>query len=84
MRPVVDTADRVFEISVRNPGEATSVVVDGNIIAKLGLNDRVTVRRAQESFRMIEIAEHGYYRTLREKLGWGGRIERRERQGPEE
>jgi hypothetical protein len=23
---------------------------------------------------LIEIHGHGYYRTLREKLGWGGRM----------
>ena len=76
MRPVVDTADRVFEISVRNPGPSTSVVVDGGLLATLGPDDRVNVRRSAESFRMIEISGHGYYRTLREKLGWGGRIKR--------
>lgn len=78
IRPVVDTADRIFEISVRNPGEATSVVVDGNIVATLDADDRVTVQRADESFCMLEITDHGYYRTLRDKLGWGGRIKRRE------
>ena len=77
MRPVVDSSERVFQISVRNPGEATSVVVDGNIVAKLDTEDRVTIKRARESFQMIEITDHGYYRTLRDKLGWGGRIERR-------
>lgn len=78
MRPVVDTAERVFEISVRNPSEATSVVVDGNIVATVDADDRIIVQRSTESFRMIEVSEHGYYRTLRDKLGWGGRIERRE------
>lgn len=80
MRPVVDTAERVFEINVRNPGESTSVVVDGTVVAQLGLDDRVTVRGAKESFRMIEVERHGYYRTLRDKLGWGGRIERRQQE----
>lgn len=78
MRPVVDTAERTFKISVRNPSESTSVVVDGNTVANLTVDDLVTIQRAEESFRMIEVARHGYYRTLRDKLGWGGRIERRE------
>jgi len=77
MRPVVDTAERVFEIIVNNPGPNTSVVVDGHSVATLNSEDSVTVRRADQSFRMIEIEGHGYYRTLREKLGWSGRIERR-------
>ena len=77
MRPVVDTADRVFEVAVNNPAKDTSVVVDGQIVGRLGPKDRVTVRRAEQSFRMIEIAGHGYYRTLRDKLSWSGRMERR-------
>ena len=77
MRPVVDTADRVFEVAVNNPAKDTSVVVDGQIVGRLGPEDRVTVRRAEQSFRMIEIEGHGYYRTLRDKLSWSGRMERR-------
>ncbi len=84
MRPVVDTADREFEIIVNNPGPNTSVVVDGQSLATLNSEDRVTVRRAKQSFRMIEIEGHGYYQTLREKLGWSGRIERRKRRRPDE
>lgn len=82
MRPVVDTAERVFEIEVRNPSSSTSVVVDGSVFATLQANDRVTIRRAKQSFRMLEVAGHGYYRTLREKLGWGGRIQRRKNTPP--
>jgi NAD+ kinase len=81
MRPVVDTADRVFEIIVRNPNESASVVVDGVVLQTLRQADRIVVRRARQSFRMIEVEGHGYYRTLREKLGWGGRILRRLQEG---
>ena len=75
VRPVVDTADRVYEIAVNNPGDATSAVVDGQILAKLESRDRVRVERAEPKFQTIEVPGHNYYRTLREKLGWGGRIE---------
>lgn len=82
MRPVVDTAERVFEVQVRNPGPSTSVVVDGTVLTTLNADDLVTVRRADKDFRMIEVAGRGYYRTLRDKLGWGGRIERQEDEWP--
>jgi NAD+ kinase len=75
VRPVVDTADRVYEIAVQNPGETTSAVVDGQILAHLQSRDRVRVERATPKFQTIEVPGHNYYRTLREKLGWGGRIE---------
>jgi NAD+ kinase len=76
VRPVVDTADRVYEAHVRESNESTSVVVDGVAIHRLTPEDRVRVQRAEPSFKMIEIEERKYYRTLREKLGWGGDVKR--------
>jgi NAD+ kinase len=73
-RPVVDSADRVYEMVVAQPHEGTSVVVDGRLVAKLEPNDRVRVERAPQKFKLIEVAGHNYYRTLREKLGWGGHL----------
>ncbi len=76
VRPVVDTADRVYEMVVRHPNANTSVVVDGEALHVLQPQDRVVVKKAATQFRMIEVAGHNYYRTLREKLGWGGRIQK--------
>jgi NAD+ kinase len=82
VRPVVDSADRSYEMRVRrrqpDDTDQTAVVVDGGVVHQLGPDDRVVVTRATPIFQMIEVAGHGYYQTLREKLGWGGRI----RQGP--
>jgi NAD+ kinase len=73
-RPVVDSADRVYELAVANPHPGTTVVVDGAILATLQPNDRVRVQRAEATFRLVAAPGHSYYRTLREKLGWGGRL----------
>jgi NAD+ kinase len=73
-RPVVDSADRVYEMVVAEPHEGTSVVVDGRLVGRLEAGDRVRVERAAAKFKLIEVAGHNYYRTLREKLGWGGRL----------
>jgi NAD+ kinase len=75
-RPVVDSADRVFELSVALPNEGTAVVVDGQVICQLESQDRVRIERAAPRFKLVEAAGHSYYRTLREKLGWGGRVRR--------
>ena len=74
VRPVVDTADHVYEMVVSEPNEATSVVVDGRVLCRLTPDDRVRVERAEPTFKMVEVHGHSYYRTLREKLGWGGTI----------
>ncbi|MCA9218237.1 MAG: NAD(+)/NADH kinase [Planctomycetales bacterium] len=74
VRPVVDTADRVYEMSVVAPNESTSVVVDGQPLHSVTKDTRIRIQRADVKFQLIEIYGHGYYRTLREKLGWGGKL----------
>ncbi len=71
-RPVVDSADRVYELIVPQPLAGTTVVVDGRVMGALEPNDRIRIERAEPRFELVEVAGHGYYRTLREKLGWGG------------
>jgi NAD+ kinase len=74
VRPVVDTADRVYEVVVPQPGEGTTVVVDGRPLWKLAANDRVRVVRAEPTFKLLECRGQSYYRTLRDKLGWAGHL----------
>jgi NAD+ kinase len=77
VRPVVDTADRTYEVVVPQPNEGTTVVVDGRPLWKLAANDRVRVVRAEPTFKLIEVRGHNYYRTLRDKLGWAGNLYRK-------
>lgn len=73
-RPLVDSADTEYEFNVSEPDESTSVVVDGRILSQLLPGDRVQVRRAASSFEMLSVPGQNDYRTLREKLGWGGSL----------
>jgi NAD+ kinase len=74
VRPVVDSSMRVFELVVPSPDASAAVVVDGRQLHCLQPQDRVVIHRAEPRFQLIEVAGHGYYRTLREKLGWAGQI----------
>jgi NAD+ kinase len=74
MRPVVDSADCVYEMVVERPNAGTSVVVDGRLVSPLEPGDRVQVERAAPQFKLVTNPGHTYYRTLREKLGWGGQL----------
>jgi hypothetical protein len=44
------------------------------MITSLAAADRVLIRRATPRFTLVETRTHGYYRTLRDKLHWGGGI----------
>jgi NAD+ kinase len=73
-RPVVDSADRLIEIVVPRPHAGTSLVVDGRVLATLTARDRVRIVRSAAVFQLVEVPGQSYYRTLREKLGWGGQL----------
>ncbi len=73
-RPVVDSADRVYELAVPRPHAGTSLVIDGMVMAQLEPHDRAHVQRSDARFKLLAMPGHNYYRTLREKLGWGGRL----------
>ncbi len=73
-RPVVDSADRVFELAVPIPNEGTTLVLDGKVWTTLQSGDRVRIARSAATFKLFEIPGQGYYHTLRQKLGWGGQI----------
>ncbi|MFM7034978.1 MAG: NAD(+)/NADH kinase [Planctomycetia bacterium] len=71
-RPVIDSADREYEVIVTRPNAGSACVVDGRVVTGIEPGDRIRVRRAAPRFTLIETRRHGYYRTLREKLSWGG------------
>ena len=77
-RPVVDSAKRVYELAVPRPHEGTTLVIDGRAVHQLTSDDRVRIERSRAEFQLIEVSGYGYYRILREKLGWGGRVQNAE------
>jgi len=71
-RTVVDSAHRGYELVVPRPNAGSACVVDGRVVTGLMPGDRISIRRAEPRFTLVEIEQHGYYRTLRDKLEWGG------------
>ena len=73
-RPLVDSADTVFELIVTEPNASTGLVVDGRILSELLPGDRIRIERADTTFKMMSVEGQNDYRSLREKLGWGGSV----------
>jgi len=73
-RPVVDSADRVYELAVARAEPGTAAIVDGRVLQTLEPSDRVAIEKAAVCFKLITTPGHSDYQTLREKLGWGGRL----------
>ena len=72
-RPLVDSADLTYRLTVPRAPEGTMLVIDGQIRVPLAPGDRVEVSRAPVSFLMAKVPGSSYYTTLHRKLGWGGR-----------
>ena len=70
-RPLVDSGHKVYEITPQGDGLATMLVIDGQVQVPLQSGDRVTIRRGKTPFPMVRLPGHSFYRTLRDKLGWG-------------
>ena len=73
-RPLVDSADTIVELTVTEPNDSTSIVVDGRILGRLLPGDRVRIERADQRFQMLSVEGQNDYRALREKLGWSGSV----------
>jgi NAD+ kinase len=71
-RPLVDDAThKVYEMVPLGQGAATTLVIDGQVQVPIASGDRVIVRRGKAPFPMVRLPGYSFYRTLRDKLGWG-------------
>jgi NAD+ kinase len=70
-RPLIDSAHKVYEATPLGEGLSTMLVVDGQVQVPLRCGDRVMIRRGKTPFPMVRLPGHSFYRTLRDKLGWG-------------
>jgi NAD+ kinase len=69
-RPLVLPVD--FRISLKTPdSEGAIMIVDGQEIYEFSSDDKIVVKIAQESIKLIHRIERNYFEVLREKLSWG-------------
>ena len=73
-RPLVEGTNRVIELTSNNPDGSTYLVIDGQVQVPLDAGDRITIRRGTSAFPMIRLPGKTFYRTLRDKLGWGASL----------
>ena len=70
-RPVVESADKVYTITLSQGSSDAVVIVDGQEKIPFRPSDRITVRRAPVSFRLVKVPGRSFFQTLRDKLRWG-------------
>ena len=73
-RPIVIPAGHEIEIQYLTSGEPVDVIVDGLPFTSLNPSDTFKITKYPEPFRMVSLARHDYFATLRTKLGWVGKL----------
>ena len=71
-RPLVDSSECTFTLTVPEAPEGTTLVIDGQVRLGLTAADRIDVRRTSANFQTAKLPGSSYYATLHRKLGWGG------------
>ncbi len=70
-RPVVDSADKVYTITLNGRSSDAVLISDGQESIPLTLEHRIALRRAPVHFGLIKVAGRSFYHTLHDKLRWG-------------
>ena len=71
-RPLVDSSECTFTLTVPEAPEGTTLVIDGQIRLAITAADRVDIRRTAVNFQTAKLPGSSYYATLHRKLGWAG------------
>jgi NAD+ kinase len=61
-----------IEVKVASPKPATILSADGQVVSRLAGGDKITVRRARRTVRLMHLAGSSFCETLRCKLHWRG------------
>lgn len=77
VRPLIDSADVTYTLTVPEAPEGTTLVIDGQIRRPIAPGDRIDIRKAPVSLKMAKVPHSSHYATLYRKLGWGGQTQAR-------
>jgi NAD+ kinase len=71
-RSLILPLNKRISIQAMAPAPATILSVDGEVVAELDANDKVTVRRSSNRVRLVHLADSSFLEALRRKLHWRG------------
>ena len=60
-----------FAIEMKTSEERALIIIDGQDMHELGLDESVHIKLATKTVKLIHKEEYNYFNVLKEKLGWG-------------
>jgi NAD+ kinase len=79
LRPLVLPPTTDVTVRANDGPDELMVTVDGQVGCTFASGERLVVRRSRHPVSIVRFPEHSFFSTLREKLQWGGLLERDER-----
>ncbi|HKP35253.1 MAG TPA: NAD(+)/NADH kinase [Pyrinomonadaceae bacterium] len=70
-RPIVVPDDSVIEVRLMTRNEEVALTLDGQVGFPLQVGDRLTIRKSEATFNLVQPANRNYFDVLRDKLKWG-------------
>ncbi len=70
-RPLIFEPEDVLEVTLSQPEKEAFLTVDGQVSVRITSADRLEVKKAPYSVRLVRFKETSFYQVLRSKLHWG-------------
>jgi NAD+ kinase len=71
-RALIVPMTAAIEVEIISPKPATILSADGQVVSELAAGDRLRIRRARRTVRLMHLAGSSFCETLRRKLHWRG------------
>ena len=78
LRPLVLPATSQITLRANDGPDELLVTVDGQVGCTFSAGDSLVVRRSVSPVSIVRFPEHSFFSTMREKLHWGGLLDRDE------
>jgi NAD+ kinase len=73
-RPIVLMPEHDIQLKYLSPYLPVEISYDGISSFNLASEETFTVKISQDRFQLVNLSRHDYFFTLREKLGWQGKL----------
>ena len=73
-RPIVLKPQEIIKLNFPSSHEGISLTVDGQIVVPLDDQTLIQICKAQHTAELVCLHNNGYFKTLRTKMGWLGKI----------
>ncbi len=73
-RPIVLRSGETITLSFPEPYDGISLAVDGQIKVRIDDQTQIQITKASHSAQIVSLPGNGYFKTLRTKMGWLGKV----------